>query len=568
MSLELTAALQDNDVVIVGSGAGGAMSAYALCQAGVKVLMLEAGRDYDPVAETPMFQSNDMAPLRGVATPDKEFGYYNATVGGGWSVPGEPYTHGSGDAFRWYRTRMLGGRTNHWGRLVPRFGPYDFKAFSRDGLGVDWPIEYQEVAPWYDRTEALVGVCGANSGLENHPSSSEGVLQPWPGARIHELFVKAACDDLGIPCEPARRAVLTRPIDIRQACFYATPCDRGCSIGAAFQTTTSLLPLALQTGNLTIITNAHAYAVTTQPDGRARGVLFVDKNSEAHYEATGRAVVLAASACETARILLNSNDGDGLGNGSGQVGRNLLDTAGTTVVAHFPALEGRPRYNEHGIMFGHMYIPWWLYKEQLRGELDFARGYQIEFNGGMRRAPSMSLGQIASEGGAYGAKLHEDAYRAYGSSIYFAGQGEMISSENCYCEIDPDTKDQFGFPVLRFHWQWSDQELNQVRHMRKTIAEIIDRLGGEYLQPRDIPIDEAIRKPGEHIHEVGTTRMGNDPDASVVNSWSRAHEIPNLMIADGGVFASMPHKNPTLTIMALSWRGADKLQEDARNGAL
>ena len=552
-------ALHGADVIVVGSGAGGGMAAWALARRGVKVLMLEAGRDYDPKSETPMFQGFHEAPLRSVGTPDKPFNYYDAAIGG-WKVEGEPYERGESD-FHWFRTRMLGGRTNHWGRHCPRFGPYDFEPASRDGGGVDWPITYDEMEPWFDRTEQLCGVNGTNTGLENHPSSGPGVLQPWVGARANELFVKAGANALGIPVEPARRMILTRSQDIRNACFYATPCLRGCSIGAAFQSTTSLIPLALETGNLTVLTDAHVATVTTHADGRARGVTFFDRQTGNEHEATADAVVLAASSCETARILLNSREG-GLANASGQVGRNLMDTVGTAAWAQFPALEGRPRYNEDGTAVGHMYMPWWLYGEQARGELDFTRGYHIEFNGDMTRAPMFNIARTGAMSGRYGAGLREDVERYYGSFVVFEGRGEMIASDRCYMDLDPQTTDRYGLPVSRFHWDWSDQELNQVRHMRKTFNDVTERLGGKLLARWDMDPARAINKPGEIIHEVGTTRMGDDPDASVTDRWSHAHEVPNLMIADGGVFCSNPHKNPTLMIMALAWRGAERLADD------
>ena len=219
--------------------------------------------------------------LGGGGTPDKHFGFYDATANGGWDVPGEPYTNAPGSTFRWWRSRMLGGRTNHWGRHVPRFGPYDFKAKSRDGLGADWPISYEDIAPYYDKTEKLIGVAGANAGLENHPDSSPGVPLPPSRPRVTELMIKAGANALGIPCVPSRYAILTKPIDDphapRQACFYATPCGRGCAIGAAFQSTTSLLPMAMGTGRARIITNAMVTRVVMDANGKAQGVEYYDK---------------------------------------------------------------------------------------------------------------------------------------------------------------------------------------------------------------------------------------------------------------------------------------------------
>ena len=199
------------DVAIVGSGAGGAQMAYTLTLQGLKCVMLEAGRNYDPVTETPMFQAGSHAPLGGSATPEKPFGFHDATVDGGWQVPGEPYTQGSEkpeEQFKWWRARMLGGRTNHWGRISLRNGPYDFKPKSRDGLGFDWPISYEDVAPYYDKTEMLVGVYGTNEGMENTPNSPPGVLLPAPKARLGELYAQKHAKKVGVPIIPIHRAVL------------------------------------------------------------------------------------------------------------------------------------------------------------------------------------------------------------------------------------------------------------------------------------------------------------------------------------------------------------------------
>ncbi len=554
------------DVVIVGSGAAGGMAAYALTRAGIKVLMLEAGRDYDPNKENVMLQWNYQAPLRASSTPDKHFGYYDATAGGGWDVPGEPYTNAPGSTFKWWRSRMVGGRTNHWGRHVPRFGPYDFKPYSRDGLGMDWPISYEDVAPWYDRTERLIGVSGANSGLENHPDSSPGVLQPASKPRIAELAIQAGATALGIPCVPSRYAVLTRDIDHphapRQACFNASPCGRGCAIGAAFQTTTSLLPMAMGTGRLRIRTNAMVSRVLTDAAGKATGAEYFDKVSGTTHRVKARAVVLAASACESARLLLNSADG-GLANSSGQVGKNLVDTTGTNVSGHIPALESRPRYNEDGKDVAHLYIPFWLYKEQAAGKLDFPRGYHYEI-GGRFNMPGAGVAMSDTMDG-YGAALKEDARRYYGAQISLTVRGEMIPNADSYCELDPAAKDRFGIPVLRFHWKWSDHEYRQIAHGMKSARDIIHKLGGKVLGPEQPP-QQAIADGGWIIHEVGTTRMGNSDADSVTDSYGKTWQVDNLVIVDGGIFTSNAHKNPTLTIMALAWRSMDKLAERLRKG--
>jgi len=553
------------DVVIVGSGAGGGMAAYVLTRAGIKTLVLEAGRDYDPMSDSAMLKWNHEAPLRAAPTPEKDFGYYDATVNGGWSVPGEPYTSAPGSVFRWWRSRMLGGRTNHWGRHSPRFGPYDFKPFSRDGLGMDWPISYAEVAPWYDRTEKLIGVIGTNVGLENHPDSSPGVLLPSPKPRATELMIQAAANDLGIPCVPSRYAVLSRGIDHphapREACFNASPCGRGCGIGAAFQTTTSLLPMAMGTGKLRITTNATVSRVLTDERGRAKGVEYFDKDGKSHF-VKARVVVLAASACDTAKILLNSNDG-GLANSSGEVGKNLLDTTGTNVSGHIPALEGRPRYNEDGMDVAHLYIPFWLYKEQAAGKLDFPRGYHYEI-GGRFGMPGAGLPLGGMEDG-YGLSLKEDARRYYGAQLSYTVRGEMIPNKDSYCELDPVVKDKYGMPVLRFHWKWSQHEIRQIAHGIKTAKEMIHRLGGTVTTP-DLPPEKAISDGGFIIHELGTTRMGDKAGNSVTDSFGKSWDIENLVITDGSVFTSNAHKNPTLTILALAMRSCAHLAQRMKKG--
>jgi choline dehydrogenase-like flavoprotein len=558
------------DVIVVGSGAGGGMSAYVMTHAGLKVLLLEAGRDYAPASETPMFNLPSAAPLRGASTPDKPGGFFDATIDGGVTIPNEPYTVAEGNPFYWWRARMLGGRTNHWGRIALRFGPYDFKPYSRDGLGFDWPIEYGDLAPWYDRVERLIGVTGANEGLENAPNSPPDALLPPAPMRASEYFVKRGFESLGIHTAAAHLAILTRPLNGRPSCLYATPCGRGCSIRANFQSTTVLIPPSRDTGNLEIQTNALVYQVDIDKRGFANGVSFVDRRTGQHHSVQARAVVLAASACESARILLNSKSSlfpQGLANESGMVGRHLTDSVGSSLTAQFPSLEKLPPRNDDGVSMGHIYVPWWGHQRQLRGELSFPRGYHIELYGNLWM-PDMGIGERAALCDAsYGSELRQEMRRKFGSYFSFVGRGEMIPNESTFIDLDPVVKDKWGIPVVRFHWNWSEHELQQAAHMRRTFLDVVERLGGTPIYGEDGHEQQAIDPVGT-THEVGTTRMGASANDSVVNQFGQSWTVSNLFVMDGGVFASHPNKNPTLSILALSWRNSAYLVEEARKGNL
>ena len=560
------------DVIVVGSGAAGGMSSYACTQAGLKVLMLEAGRDYDPVAEPKMFDLPSSVPLRGTAIPGKPWGEFIPTEGG-YDISDEPYAVAEGSAFRWFRSKVMGGRTNIWGRIALRFGPYDFKPYSRDGLGFDWPISYDDIAPWYDKVEQLIGVSGANHGLENSPDSSPGILQTPPPLRAYEYFLKQGFNSMNIPVASMRSAILTKPLNGRAACFYATGCGRGCSIRANFQSTTVLIPPALDTGNLDIRTNAMVYQVDVDKQGKARGVSFVDKLTGEHHSVTAKSVVLAASAYESTRLLLNSKSThfpQGIGNEHGQVGRYLMDTPEGNNYAHIPALEKLPPRNDDGTSIPHMYVPWWGHQQQARGKLDFSRGYHIQAYSG-QTMPHMGVGDFSDI--PYGDSLREDLRRKYGSYVYFHCLGEMIPNDKTYCEIDPTLKDRWGIPALRFHWHWGEQAQNQAAHMHKTCRELVDRLGGTLIysggRNATAESDTGITiKGGEGLHEVGGARMGTSTKESVVNQFGQVWDVKNLFVMDGSVFVSNADKNPTLTILALAWRSTTHLIEEARRGNL
>jgi choline dehydrogenase-like flavoprotein len=548
------------DAIVVGSGAAGGMTALVLCQAGAKVLMLEAGANYDTARDSKMFQWPYEVPLRGGSTPQKPFGWFDASYGG-WTVDGEPYTTAKDTDFLWWRSRMLGGRTNHWGRISLRMGPYDFKPYSRDGLGLDWPMTYEDVAPYYDKVEELIGVFGSKEGMENTP---DGVFMPPPPPRCYELLVKQACDELHIPCIPSRLSIITRNHNGRPACHYCGQCGRACATGSNFSSPTVLLPPALKTGNLEIRTDAMVREVLMDADGKATGVSYVDRKTRQEVQTRARIVILCASACESARILLNSRSSrfpNGLANSSGLVGKYLMDTVGVSVGGFFPALMNRPAHNEDGVGGMHVYMPWWNYQKKM----PFPRGYHIEVWGG-RGMPGSGIFSGAHRviGGGYGAELKNKYRELYGAFVGFSGRGEMIPNDDCYCEIDPDVVDQWGIPVLRFHWKWAEAELLQAKHMQETFWELIEKMGGQVWRP-ELPLEDwGIKKGGEIIHEVGTTAMGEDPKKSVLNQFCQAWDVKNLFVTDGGCFASNADKNPTLSIMAVAWRACDYIADEMK----
>jgi choline dehydrogenase-like flavoprotein len=561
-----TPARQVYDVCIVGSGAGGGMAAYALTRAGANVVLLEAGPEWYSTRDSAMLTPSYLSPRRGAASKWKPFGEFDGCIGG-WELEGEPYTSAPGSRFEWWRARMLGGRTNHWGRISLRFGPDDFKGKSQDGLGDDWPIGYDDVRPYYDRVDQLIGLFGSAEGLRNHP---DGIFLPPPKPRCYELLVKQASDRLGITCIPSRLSIITRPHNGRAACHYCGQCGRGCGVNANFSSPEVLIKPALQTGRLTLVTNAMAREVTVGANGLATGVAYVDKRDGSDRQVRARVVVLAASALESARLLLNSRSSrfpQGLANSSGTVGKYITDTTGTDVVGFIPKMMDHVPHNEDGVGGLHVYMPWWIDNRKL----DFPRGYHIEVWGGRGQPGYGILSNIHRypSGGGYGKQLKDDYRRYYGATIGFSGRGEMIPNDDSYAELDPEVVDQWGIPVLRFHWKWTDHELNQVKHMQRTFRALIAEMGGEAFSPMPTRAEGyGIAPGGWIIHELGGARMGSDRRTSVLNANCQAHDVKNLFVTDGAPFVSQADKNPTWTILALAWRTSDYIAEQRKQGAL
>lgn len=561
---------KEYDAVIVGSGAGGGMAAKVLADAGLRVAVVEAGPFFDPASPEQRTQLKWPweSPRRGAASV-RPFGDFDSAYGG-WDIEGEPYTYAPGTRFDWFRSRMLGGRTNHWGRISLRFGPRDFKRKSIDGLGDDWPIGYDDVKPYYDKVDKLIGVFGSKENLPNEP---DGFFLPPPKPRLHELYYIKGAKKAGIPAIPSRMSILTKRInEQRGVCFYCRQCNRACSVYADFSSGTCLIfPAQKAGGQIDLFLNCMAREVTENGEGKATGVSYVNKSDRREYALKARVVVLAASACSSARILLNSKSRrhpGGLGNSSGMVGKYLHDSTGTSRAAFIPALMDRELYNEDGVGGMHVYTPWWLDNKHL----DFPRGYHLEIWGGMGM-PSYGFGfnvndlnqYIGEKIGGYGDRLRKDVKKFYGSVIGISGRGECIAREDNYCEIDPDVVDEYGIPVLRFNYTWSDHERMQARHMHDTFEELFHAMGGTPLGTKPGEDDDhGLLAPGRIIHEVGTTRMGDDPTRSVVNRFQQLHDADNVFVVDGGPFVSQADKNPTWTILALSWRTADYIVDQMK----
>lgn len=558
------------DVCIIGSGAAGGAAAKVLTEGGLEVVMLEAGPMLDPAKhfsehKWPYELAHRGAGIGGAGYED--FGRTELNVAHiALNIEGEPYTSAPGSPFVWLRARILGGRTNHWTRVALRLAEVDFKPCSLDGVGFDWPITYQDLAPYYDKVESYIGVYGTR---ENIPSAPDGIFQLPPKPRCSDVLIKRGCDKLHIPCVPGRAAILTQKLNGRAPCHYCNQCERGCKTNSNFSSSQVLIPSALATGRLAIISNAMAREILVGKEGKATAVSYIDKTTRTEQQVRAKAFVVGASACESARLLLNSKSTlfpDGLANSSGVVGRYLMETTASGVVGHFPQLANLPPHNHDGAGSVHMYVPWWRYDRRN----EFLRGYHIEIYGG-RNMPAVGMFHgVCHDFEGYGSALKQKCREMYGTFVAVEGRGEMIPNERSYCEIDPNVVDAWGIPVLRFHFEWGQNDIKMANDMHETFRAIIEAAGGTCLTSKETAGERpyGFLYEGGVAHEVGTVRMGESPKTSALNRFCEAHDVKNLFVTDGACFATNPDKNPTLSILALSWRASEYLLDQARKGNL
>jgi choline dehydrogenase-like flavoprotein len=562
------------DAVIVGSGASGGMAAKQLTEHGLEVLVLEAGPPVDPGRDFSMHTWPFEVMYRGYGPPGwKEKEQWMQDTAGSFSRhfyikdTENPYTTDPGKPFLWVRARIVGGKTLHWGRLSWRLSDLDFKAASQDGFDVDWPISYAEIAPYYDKAEEFIGVSGNKDGLPHLP---DGQFQPPMNLTCGEQMLKRGSEKTGRPAVVSRVAMITRNNAIQQKyaranCHYCGHCGEGCDVGAMFNSIASTLPVAAATGRLTMRPNSVVREIIVDSNtGRAKGVAFVDRVTFQEQEAFGKVVIVAGSTLESTRLLLNSKSRqhpNGLGNSSGVLGHYLVDHFGGIGASGFyKVLVGKD--SSPGQLDGKasgLFIPRFQNLSKETAEKNFLRGYGFECGSNMGRFPGHARGTPG-----FGAEFKERVRKYAPAPVGMTTRAAMLSRFENFVEIDPSgVVDAWGVPVLRIHIKHSDNEVQMAKHAAAASEEILRASGAEVLSTGG-----NITVPGRIIHELGTARMGSDPKKSVLNGFNQVHDVKNVFVTDGAAFVNSANQNPTLTILALTMRACDYINDEMKRGTL
>ncbi len=555
------------DAIVVGSGITGGWAAKELTEKGLKTLVLEAGRptipEEDYVEHVPPWEMK----YRGMRDRRRQMEdqpiQSTCYACDEWSAKffvsdkENPYTTAPGKPFRWIRGRQVGGRSIMWGRQVYRWSDLDFEANLREGIAVDWPIRYADLAPWYDYVEDFIGITGEALGLPHLPDSK---FLPPMELNCAESVVK---DSIAKHFAPervltiGRAAILTQDHRGRSACHYCGPCERGCITRSYFSSVNATLPAADKTGRMTLRPNSVVHSVVFDARTRkATGVRVIDAKTRAAKEFRAKTVFLCASALESVRILLNSSTPEfpnGLANSSGELGHNLMDHVKTGgAIGTIPG-------NENRVVIGRrpngIYIP--RFRNVKTKQSGFLRGYGFE-GGAHREGWERGIAQTG-----FGPEFKKSMRQPGPWQFIFGGYGECLPNHNNYVELDKEHTDAWGIPVLKITCSWSDNELALRKDMAITAAEMLAAAGAHNIEPfaEDQP-------PGFAIHEMGTARMGRDPKTSVLNSYNQAHDVRNIFITDGGAMTSSSCVNPSLTYMALTARACDYAVQQLKKGEL
>jgi choline dehydrogenase-like flavoprotein len=545
-------------VIVVGSGATGGWAAKRLSEAGLKVALLEAGRAVTPREFTehmPVFQLKYRGrdPEIAKTRPIQQQCYACMEYNYEWFVNDleNPYSTPQDRPFTWQRLRVLGGRSLVWGRHSYRLSDVDFKAASRDGYDVDWPISYADLAPYYDIVERYVGISGA---AEKNEMLPDGQFLPPMKMSCGEVRLRESMQKkFGRTMTMGRVAILTQPHNGRAPCHYCGPCERGCMTFSYFSSPFTTVKDALKTGNCTLITDAIVSHIDMDTaSNKASGVTFVTRATKESKQVRARAVVVCAQALESTRILLNSSTREypkGLGNSSGLLGHYLMDhVVGGGASGTFEDLKAEPTANPP-------HRPTGVYAVRFRNTPStgkhphFIRGYGYQG----ASMPSFNL-EAPGIGAAYKKAVKQGTY-----GVSLGAFGESLARFDNFCEIDPSLKDAWGIPALRISMAHGKNEADMMQDAAVSAAEMLEAAGA-----RNIRITTGTEMPGMAIHEVGTARMGTDSKKSVLTPFCQSHDVSNVVVADGSCFVSSACQNPTLTMMALAVRACDHLAERFR----
>ncbi len=548
------------DVLVIGTGAGGGVAIKTLTAAGLKVCALNAGRELNPATDFRQHKLPFDMPFRGFGSPERRahsVGYMDAEY-----VPADiwereiPFSNAPGTHWFSPRCNAVGGKTNFWGRSSARMADLDFKAASRDGLDVDWPVSYAEIAPFYTRIERFMGVA---STVQNRPSNPDGDYLPPINLRPLDHLLAAGAREHAIPYLPDRIAQLTAPVGDHTPCHFCGNCTFGCDVGAFFSTPYFILPDARKSGNLDLRPNALVREVLVDSSGHANGAAYIDRITRQEVQVHAKAVVLAASTIPSAQILLNSRSRHhpaGLANSSGQVGQNLCDHMyGTAAHGFFPQLLGAPSFPDNVSAATVAWAPRWQNLDNPRAEA-FLRGYSFYPGGGCDEFPG-----YAEDIEGFGAAFKAEIKRRYPTPVSLTVQAPSQRSDKNFVDLDPTERDPFGIPLARIHFEWDPNTLAMWEDSKRTARQILESAGAVY-QGHGEP-----ETPGYSLHETGTCRMGDDPAHFVTNRFGQAHDVPNLFLADASTMLNCTDKTTTLTLMALALRTSEYLIQQIKSGS-
>ena len=512
------------DVVVVGSGAGGGTVSSHLARMGVDVAVVEGGPKINTRTD---FNTHAMPfdfPNRHIPT----------------MKPGKP-------GMETERTRGLGGKTMLWNAVAWRLSQRDFKGRSHDGAGEDWPVDYKEMAPYYDRVEREVGVCGNLDHLEDLP---DGIFLPPVEMKCSDKIVARGAAKLGLKVIQVRKATLTVARPTRPACHFCGNCMAGCDVAAKYNSYDAQMYPALKTGHLDLYSDSVVREVMVSNENRATGVKYIHRSTGAEGEVRGRVVVVACACVQSVALLMMSRSSrypTGLANSSGELGRNFIPHFTAGIECFLAELIGTPATNDEGFL-DHAYLPSFMHNRKR----DYARSFGAQFNYQNRRA----VGWARSIPG-FGKSYKEAVKARYPAYLTFAPYGEMLPNRESYVDLDYDTRDAFGLPAARRHVSFQENEKKLFTEMNRWGVAILEAAGAEI---------HSVGPEPRTNHELGGCRMGDDPKRFVLNRWCQSHDVPNLYVVDGSVFPSASEKNPTLTIMALAARTAEHIGGRLKKG--